>query len=107
MRCSPAFLNHAPRQCLGGLDIDRVIHGHQRLQRRVGGHAFEGAHRARGCIERRHGRIRVGPAPVGVEPASVLVLAGTGFPVNTTAKGCLDAEARLGRLHRWTVHLGG
>src|SRR5687768_6394350 len=75
VRLTTSFLPDPPAEGLGSLDIDRVIHRHESLQRRIGANPPDGANLTTGGVEGGHGRIRNRPPPERVKAAAILVLA--------------------------------
>ena len=90
-----------PRQGLGGLDVDRVVQGHERLERRIGPDPPDRADLAAGGVERGHRGIGNGPPPEGVEPAAVAVLALAGRPGALAVERRLPQARRAGAGRRW------
>ena len=90
-----------PRQGLGGLDINRIIQGHERLERRVGPHPADRADLAAGGVEHGHRGIRNGPPPERVKAAAVTVLALARRPGALAVEGGLPQARPAGAGRRW------
>jgi len=68
------LIHHSLGQLARGLHVRRVVHQHQRLERRVGASAADGAGLAVRCVERAQRRRRAGALPEGVQAAAMDLL---------------------------------
>ena len=86
--CS-AFAHNSPGERLRGLDVDRIVQGHERLERRIGTHSFDRTDFAARGVEGGHRRIGHCSPPERIEPPAVPVCSLAGRP------GALAVECRL------------
>ena len=90
---------------MGGLDEYGVVEGDEGLQRGVGAVPADDADFPVGRVKGGHGGVGAGAAPGGVDAASVLVLALTGFPVDLSTEGSFEPQVGLGWVDRVAIHL--
>ena len=101
-----AFLEETTGERLAGFDEDRIVEGHEGLERRVGTVAADHAGLAVRGVEGREAGVGRAATRVGVKAAAPAVFAGAGHPVAGAAEG--DAQAQVGA-HRpdgFAEHLG-